>query len=198
MSRSAVLSRREVDTSIIEGCQRGDPEAMRALWLEYKDRVYSIALHFFRDDHALAQDITQDVFIKLFARLRQFRHDAEFTTWLYRLVANACMDEQRRRKRWSFFGDAMSELAFSSAASTEIPVDELIVHREIGEEVKAAVASLTPKLRIVILLRYFDDLAYEEMAAALECSPGTVASRLNRAHQSLARKLGHLRGSVLS
>ena len=198
MSRSAVLSRRQLDTGIIQGCQQGDPAAMRALWLAYKDRVYSIALHFFRDDHAIAQDITQDVFIKLFDRLRQFRHDAEFTTWLYRLVVNACMDEQRRRKRWSFFGDAMSDLTLSSAPSTDIPADELFVQREIGEEVKAAVASLTPKLRIVILLRYFDDLAYEEMAAALGCSPGTVASRLNRAHQSLARKLGHLRGSIMS
>ena len=198
MYRNAAVSRREHDTSMIDGCRRGDPDAMRALWLEYKDRVYSIAVHFFRDDHALAQDITQDVFIKLFARLRTFRHDAEFTTWLYRLVANACMDEQCRRKRWSFFGDAMSDLALSRAPSTDVPVDELFVQREIGEEVKAAVASLTPKLRIVILLRYFDDLAYEEMAAALGCSPGTVASRLNRAHQSLARKLGHLRGSVIS
>jgi RNA polymerase sigma-70 factor (ECF subfamily) len=171
---------------------------MRALWLAYKDRVYSIALHFFRDDHAVAQDITQDVFIKLFARLQSFRHDSEFTTWLYRLVANACMDEQRKRKRWSVFGDAVADLALSTAPSTDVPVDQLFVNREIADEVKAAVATLTPKLRMVILLRYFDDLAYEEMAAALDCSPGTVASRLNRAHQTLARKLGHLRGSVLS
>ena len=192
------MSRHKTDESIIEGCRRGDPEAMRSLWLAYKDRVYSIALHFFRDDQAAAQDITQDVFIKLFARLQTFRQESEFTTWLYRLVANACMDEQRRRNRWSVFGDAIADLALSTAPSADLPADDLFVHREIADEVKAAVASLTPKLRIVILLRYFDDLAYEEMAAALDCSPGTVASRLNRAHQSLARKLGHLRGSVLS
>lgn len=192
------MSRREQDETLIDGCRRGDADAMRALWLAYKDRVYSIALHFFRDDHAVAQDITQDVFIKLFARLQGFRHDSEFTTWLYRLVANACMDEQRKRKRWSLFGDAISDLALSTAPSTEVPVDELFVNREVADEVKAAVATLTPKLRIVILLRYFDDLSYEEMATALECSPGTVASRLNRAHQTLARKLSHLRGSVLS
>ncbi len=198
MQRSAIVSRRDPDESMIDGCRNGDPAAMRALWLEYKDRVYSIALHFFRDDQAAAQDITQDVFIKLFARLRQFRHESGFTTWLYRLVANACMDEQRRRNRWSVFGDAVADLAIERAPSGEAPVDDLFVQAEIADEVKAAVGSLTPKLRIVILLRYFDDLAYEEMAAALECSPGTVASRLNRAHQSLAKKLGHLRGSVMS
>ena len=198
MQRKAAVTRRELDVSMIEGCRRGDPEAMRAFWLAYKDRVYSVALHFFRDDQAIAQDITQDVFIKLFARLQTFRHESEFTTWLYRLVANACMDEQRRRKRWSFFGDAISDTAVAAAPSNDTPADDLFVNREIAEEVKAAVASLTPKLRIVILLRYFDDLSYEEMAVALDCSAGTVASRLNRAHQGLARKLGHLRGSVLS
>lgn len=197
MRRSAVVSH-QLDESILDGCRRGDPDAMRAFWLQYKDRVYSIALHFFRDDQALAQDITQDVFIKLFARIRTFRQESEFTTWLYRLVANACLDEQRRRKRWSFFGDAMSELAVATAPSTEPAADDLFVQHEIADEVKAAVAELTPKLRIVILLRYFDDLPYDQMATALDCSMGTVASRLNRAHAMLARKLSHLRGAVAS
>ena len=196
MRSSAVVSQ-HMDETVLEGCRRGDPDAMRAFWLEYKDRVYSIALHFFRDDQALAQDITQDVFIKLFARIKSYRQEAEFTTWLYRLVANACLDEQRRRKRWSFFGDAMSELAVARAPSTDTPADELFVKHEIADEVKAAVAELTPKLRIVILLRYFDDLPYDQMAVALDCSMGTVASRLNRAHAMLARKLGHLRGTAV-
>lgn len=195
MRRSAVVSH-QPDETVLEGCRRGDPDAMRAFWLEYKDRVYSIALHFFRDDQALAQDITQDVFIKLFARIRSFRQESEFTTWLYRLVANACLDEQRRRKRWSFFGDAMSELAVSRAPSGDAPADDLFITHEIADEVQAAVAELTPKLRIVILLRYFDDLPYDQMAVALDCSMGTVASRLNRAHAMLARKLSHLRGTV--
>lgn len=196
MRRSAVVSH-QLDETVLEGCRRGDPDAMRAFWLEYKDRVYSIALHFFHDDQALAQDITQDAFIKLFARIRSYRHEAEFTTWLYRLVANACLDEQRRRKRWTFFGDAMSEFAVAMAPSTDTPADELFIKHEIAGEVKAAVAELTPKLRIVILLRYFDDLPYDQMAVALDCSMGTVASRLNRAHAMLARKLSHLRGAAL-
>jgi RNA polymerase sigma-70 factor (ECF subfamily) len=69
---------------------------------------------------------------------------------------------------------------------------------QIETEVRQAIGSLKPKLRIAVLLKYFDDLSYDEMASALGCSRGTVASRLNRGHRMLARKLGHLRGQVAS
>lgn len=72
------------------------------------------------------------------------------------------------------------------------------MRRELEASVQAAIAGLKPKLRMAILLKYFEDLSYEEIAAALSCSKGTVASRLNRSHQILARKLAHLRGAFAS
>jgi RNA polymerase sigma-70 factor (ECF subfamily) len=125
-------------------------------------------------------------------RFEQFRGDAEFTTWLYRVVANACLDERRKRRRW-----------FSLEGSVEVghmvvrkSLETLQLQKEMADGVKSAVAQLKPKLRIAILLKYFDDLSYQEIASVLGCSVGTVASRLNRGHRVLARKLAHLRNSM--
>jgi RNA polymerase sigma-70 factor (ECF subfamily) len=168
-------------------------EALRVLFEKYKDRVYSVALHFFGGDEALAKDITSQVFLKLVDRLGQFRHQADEATWLYRITANACLDEMRKRRRLVFFGHA-SEI--TREASVSITGEHRIEREETARAVQAAVAQLSPKLRLVILLRYFDELPYERLAEALNCSPGTVASRLNRAHKALAEKLAHLRGAL--
>ena len=173
-------------------------EALRVLFETYKDRVFSVALHFFAGDEAMAKDITQQVFVKLIDRIGQFRHEADAATWLYRITANACLDEMRKRKRLVFFGSP-TELgsAMTEPATTgEHRVENRLEREELSAEVKAAVATLSPKLRIVVLLRYFDELPYERLAEALGCSPGTVASRLNRAHKALAQKLAHLRDAL--
>jgi RNA polymerase sigma-70 factor (ECF subfamily) len=192
MEHCAVMSERRVDESIIEACQRGDREAFQLLFEAYKDRVYSIALYFFSGDAESAKDISQEIFLKLFTKMAQFRNDAEFATWLYRMVANACLDEQRRRRRFVSFGDAFEETDLVERKSQE----ERYIRLEVADSVKAAIADLKPKLRMAILLKYFEDLSYEEMAAVLGCSIGTVASRLNRGHKILARKLRHLRGAL--
>jgi RNA polymerase sigma-70 factor, ECF subfamily len=169
-------------------------EALRVLFERHKDRVYSVALHFFGGDEALAKDITSQVFLKLVDKIGQFRHQSEEATWLYRITANACMDEMRKRRRFVFFGHA-SEMK-SEPAVESITGEHRLERDETADAVKRAVAQLSPKLRLVILLRYFDELPYESMAEALGCSAGTVASRLNRAHKALAQKLAHLRDSL--
>jgi len=191
---AVVTSERAMTEDLLAACRRGDPGATRALYEAHKDRVYSVAIHFFKGDAATAADVTQQVFIKVFARLDQFRQESEFTTWLHRVTANACIDEQRRTRSVL----PLEGLAASAPElRTEGAHDAGLLRDELAEQVKAAVASLSPKLRIAVLLRYFDDRPYEEIAAALGCSPGTVASRLNRAHQALARRLAHLRDQVL-
>ena len=192
MEQFSLMSERETQAHVIEACQRGDREAFRQLFEAYKDRVYSIALYFFGGDESRAGDVTQQVFLKLFSKIGQFRGGAEFTTWLYRLTTNACVDEQRKSRRLLQFG----EEADSPAPSARGAQDETVAHAEVAERVKDAVASLKPKLRAAILLKYFEELSYEEIAAALQCSKGTVASRLNRGHKALANKLGDLRGTL--
>jgi RNA polymerase sigma-70 factor, ECF subfamily len=195
MELTAVTDERPVEARVVVSCQQGDREAFRLLFETHKDKVYSIALYFFGGDAALAADITQQVFLKLFTRIGQFRHQSEFTTWLYRLTTNTCIDEQRRRRRFSQFPETLPEPAM---ARTLPAAEARFMRLEIADSVREAIASLKPKLRIAILLKYFEELSYEEIAVVLNCSKGTVASRLSRGHSILARRLGHLRANVLS
>jgi len=187
------MSERLSGERVIEACRAGDRDAFRLLFETHKDRVYSLALYFFGGDEATAADVTQQVFVKLFDKIGQFRGGAEFTTWLYRMATNACIDEQRKRRRFLPFGDAFTRGEPRARAREE----ERAARREAADSVKRAVATLTPKLRVVMLLKYFEELSYEEIAGVLGCSKGTVASRLNRGHKILARKLKHLRGSLV-
>lgn len=174
----------ELGADTLDGCRRGDPQAERRFFERYRESVYSIALHFLKGDDAGAEDVTQEVFVKVFRAIPSFRHDGRISTWLYRIVANACMDEMRRRRRFLSFGNV------SPALHPAVPAAE---PTGFDTEVTRAVARLSPKLRIAVLLRYFEDLSYEEIAETLELTKGTVASRLNRAHAVLARELAHLR-----
>ena len=184
----AGLSDREMTADIIESCRQGDREAFRALYEAYKDKVYSIALYFFHGDEAAASDMTQQVFRKLIHGIAQFRGEAGFSTWLYRLVVNACMDGARRARP--------RELASNAAVDALAGPDSQehdYAREQRARSVRAALSALPVKFRLPILLRYFEELSYDEMAAAMHCSMGTVASRLNRGHKMLARKLESLR-----
>jgi RNA polymerase sigma-70 factor (ECF subfamily) len=187
------MSERQSDASLIAACQRGDREAFRQLFETHKDRVYSVALYFFGGDQAQAADITQQVFLKLFTKITQFRSESEFTTWLHRLTTNACVDEQRKVRRLTQFDETTGPELVSVGSGQE----ERYARREVAERITEAVAELKPKLRVAILMKYFEGLSYEEMAQALGCSKGTVASRLNRGHKMLAHRLGHLRSLLV-
>jgi RNA polymerase sigma-70 factor, ECF subfamily len=182
------LSDREISADIIESCRLGDRDAFRALYEAYKDKVYSIALYFFHGDEAAASDMTQQVFLKLIQNIAQFRGEAGFATWLYRLVVNACMDGARRAKpREAAANTAVDALAGPGSQEHDF------ARAETARSVRAALSTLPVKFRLPILLRYFEELSYGEMAAAMNCSMGTVASRLNRGHKMLAQKLESLR-----
>ena len=176
------------DRELIDACRRGEREAFRTLFETYKDKVYSIALRY-SGDPAVAMDIAQDTFLKLFSSIRDFRGDASFETWVYRLVVNSCFDHKRKSWRLIPLADEfLSTLRASADSLAEV------LRAELQTRVRSAVDRLAPDLRMAIVLRYTEGLSYDEMAEVLGCSPGTVASRLNRAHKTLERWLAHLAG----
>jgi len=177
-----------IDGRIIEACQQGDRAAFQLLFETYKDKVFSIAVYSNGGDRALADDITQQIFLKLFTAIQQFRGESEFTTWLYRLVVNACMDERRRRRRLLPWGETVA----MKKAGERKPQEKQYARLEVAEAVQAAIGELKPKFRLPILLKYIEGLSYEEIATVMGCSKGTVASRLNRGHSQLAKRLAHL------
>jgi RNA polymerase sigma-70 factor (ECF subfamily) len=193
MEQRALMTQQTVDERVIEACQQGDREAFRLLFEAYKDRVFSIAVYSFGGDDAAAGDVMQQVFLKLMTTITQFRGNSEFTTWLYRLVVNTCIDEQRRRRRFLPFGESDPV----SRMEDRRPQEKHYARLEIADSVKAAIGELKPKFRLPILLKYVEDLSYGEIAQVMGCSKGTVASRLNRGHKALAKRLAHLRGQVV-
>ena len=188
MERRAVMAQHLIDGPVIEACRQGDRDAFRTLFETYKDKVFSIALYSTGGDRAFAEDVTQQTFLKLFTAIQQFRGESEFTTWLYRLVVNACMDERRRRKRLLTIDGAAAVVPAADKTSQETQYAK----NEVAEAVRSAIKELKPKFRLPILLKYIEGLSYEEIAAVMGCSKGTVASRLNRGHSQLAKRLAYL------
>lgn len=194
MERRAVMEQPIIDDHVIEACKQGDREAFQLLFETYKDRVFSLATYSFGGDQTAASDATQQVFLKLLTAIGQFRGESEFTTWLYRLVVNTCTDEHRRKKRFLPFGESVA----MSRLEDRRPQERHYARIEIAESVQAAISDLKPKLRMPILLRYIEGMPYEDIAEVLGCSKGTVASRLNRGHKALAKRLAHLRAHVFA
>lgn len=195
MEPRAVMAEQIINGRVIEACQHGDRDAFRVLFETYKDRVYSIAIYSVGGDKSIADDVTQQIFLKLFTAIKQFRGESEFTTWLYRLVVNACMDERRRNRRLLSFGETRETVAMNNPA-TQKPQEKQYARNEVAEAVRAAISQLKPKFRLPLLLKYIEGLSYEEIANVMGCSKGTVASRLNRGHGQLAKHLSHLRGQA--
>ncbi len=171
--------------ALLAACCAGDREAFAQLFDLCRDRVYSVAWHLC-GDRAAAADITQDVFMKLFVRLPQFRGHSAFSTWLYRVVVNTTLDHRRRGRQSAPF----DELAVEPSAPA---IEDGFVRAERRSRVRAALLLLPAKLRVPVVLRHVQGLSYQEISAALGISTGTVASRLSRAHARLARELADLR-----
>jgi RNA polymerase sigma-70 factor (ECF subfamily) len=127
----------------------------------------------------------------LITTIGQFKGEAAFSTWLYRLVVNVCQDTARRRKSAKFTKESCRIEEFSVPGSQE----EDYARSQRALSVRAAVSALPPKFRLAVLLRHFEDLSYEQMADVLHCSMGTVASRLSRGHKILAERLKSLSGT---
>lgn len=176
------------DCELIEGCQRGDPDAFRLLFETHKDKVYSIALRY-AGDEAVALDIAQETFLKLLSTIKDFRGEARFDSWLYRLVVNCCLDQKRHSRKLV----RMVENLFDAVCVARETTLHALLRAEFQQDVQQAISKLPEEQRLVIILRYTEELSYEQMAEVLGCSTGTVASRLNRAHKVLERRLSHLR-----
>jgi RNA polymerase sigma-70 factor (ECF subfamily) len=193
MEQLPVMPEPIIEGPVIKACQQGDREAFRLLFEAYKDRVFSVAVYSFGGDQTAASDITQQIFLKLMTSISQFRGESQFTTWLHRLVVNTCIDEQRRQRRFQGFGEAL----LMNSNRDRRPPERRFERRELADSVKGAISELKPKFRMPILLKYVEGLSYEEIAGVLGCTKGTVASRLNRGHKELARRLAHLRDQVV-
>jgi RNA polymerase sigma-70 factor (ECF subfamily) len=159
---------------------------LRAIFLMYHRRLYKVAYHLTSSQHD-AEDVVQEVFVRLHAASAQFRGEATLSTWLYRMTVNASLDALRRFKRRQKWETPLALVVNEAAPASEnsSPAAQI----EISEKLRVALARLHKPFRAVIVLRDFDGMAYDEIAAVLQIDKGTVASRLHRAYAKLKKEL---------
>ena len=174
------------DAQLIPLAARGDRGAFQALVERHRGLVYRVAYQYAGNHHD-AEDIAQDVFLKVYRSLDRFRQDAQFTSWLYRIAMNACVDRSRRRNPADPNG-GNDELLLSAASSDPNP-ESRVWAGEIGVAVQAAVDQLPPRQRVIFVMRHFEELKLSEIASALGLAEGTVKRQLHAAVHRLRRVL---------
>ena len=174
------------DEVLITLVQQGEPGAFRVLVERHQERIRNLIYSIFHEPE-IVDDLSQEVFIKAYEALPNFRFQSSFYTWLYRIAVNKSRDELRKRKvrRWFSLQTLLdsSDKDLSSKIAVE-PRDN-----ELQELVAAGLQSLPDKYRIAITLKDIDGLSYEEIAEIMECEIGTVKSRLSRARAMLRKVL---------
>lgn len=169
---------------LISRARGGDREAFGELVEQYRDNVYRLAYRMCGNAYD-ADEAAQEAFVAAWRALPNFRGDAKFSTWLYRLTTNAAIDVMRREKRHQTVGDGeMVDLA-DDADSPQ----ETVERTEQQEAVQKALSTLSEEYREVLLLRYMEELDYAEIAEVLQLPSGTVKSRINRAKAALKTAL---------
>lgn len=184
------------DLQLVARCNAGDLRAFDLLVLKYQRRVERLIARMVRDSDQV-QDITQETFIRAYRALQQFRGEAQFYTWLYRIAVNTAKKALLDMKR----NPVVSESALrgedeedeTSYLGRELSTDEtpetVLAAQEIAQAVNAAMQDLQEELRQAVTLREIEGLSYEEIAAAMDCPIGTVRSRIFRAREAISARV---------
>lgn len=174
---------------VIRARENGDQQAYAELMKNYRDTVYYMLLKM--TNHPIdAEDLTIEAFGKAFRSLKNYSPDFAFSTWLFKIASNNCIDFIRRKRKMTFSIDQThefedgSETTFSVASNDLDPEEELIKQQKV-QLMREVVEKLKPHYRKLVTLRYFDELSYEELAVELDLPLGTVKAQLFRARELL-------------
>lgn len=179
-----LLGGRDMEERIlIEKCINRDSNAFESLIVKYESKIYNLCFYLLKNKED-ASDASQEVCLKIYKAINKFKGDSKFSTWLYRITYNTCLDYIKKRK---------DELSFEEVLSTdnsfESKTEGIIEDRELKFELKRCILKLSNDFKTVIILRDIEGLAYQEMAEVLNIEVGTVKSRLNRAREALKNEL---------
>ena len=189
------MSNQASDQKLVERVQKGDNGAFDLLVLKYQHKIVNLVMRYVRDPE-LAQDITQEAFIKAYRALPRFRGDSAFYTWMYRIAVNTAKNHlaAQRRRPMDIELDLQDPEQYELHArlkETDTP-EGITLSNELLEIVERAIAALPEDLRTAIVLRELEGMSYEEIAQAMECPVGTVRSRIFRARDAISKKVGSL------
>jgi RNA polymerase sigma-70 factor, ECF subfamily len=188
------------DADIVALAQQGRESAFRELIRRYERPVFSLIFRMVRD-RELAEDLSQDTFVKVLNHIDRYRPEFKLSSWLFKIANNVAIDHLRRRQldTVSMSGsphaettEAIEATSFDIVAQQESALAEMEA-RELGSAIEQAIAKLRPEYRSCIMLRHVEGRSYEEIAATLDLPLGTVKTYIHRARHELRRALGHLR-----
>ncbi len=187
----------DADASLVERCLSGEQGAWDELIKTHTKRVFAICYRFTGRDNE-AQDLTQDVFLRVFKTLASFRAgEGSFVVWLTRLTRNLLVDHYRRTKYERVTDNIEDKLPILEERTAQFSrTDGLLAGREAGELLQEALQKLSPELREAVILRDLQEMEYREIAAVLAIPEGTVKSRLNRGRAELARVLRRMKVTI--
>lgn len=178
-----------LEEDLITRSQNGDIDAFEELVAKYERKVYAIAYRFMGNPED-AGDLTQEAFLKAYQSIKSFRQEASFSTWICRIVSNVCRDQLRKNKRQS--QNSLDEDVWLEEGTVQKQLkdqrptpDEVYESKELKEYLQGLINNLNPEYKMVVILRDIQGYSYEEIAQILDCSLGTVKSRLNRARKAL-------------
>jgi RNA polymerase sigma-70 factor (ECF subfamily) len=188
------------DQEVVALARDGREAAYRELIRRYERPVFSLVLRMVRD-RQLAEDLSQETFIKALNAIGSYRPEYKFSSWIFKIANNAAIDHLRRRELDTLSLDGaphastpeeIEATALQVGDKGETPLEELEA-RELGSAIERAIAQLRPEYRACILLRHVEGLAYEEIAQSLDLPLGTVKTYIHRARHELRDLLAHLK-----
>ncbi len=177
------------DSTLLAAHVAGDQHAFAELFARHSDRLWSLALRTMRHPQE-AEEALQEAMLSAFRRAGDFRGDAAVSTWLHRIVLNACFDRLRRLKVRQ--AQPLEDEVLATLAAAEPGPEEATVNAAVGEEVERALGQLSADQRAALILVDLNGYSMDEAAAILGCAPGTVKSRCSRGRARLAPLLRHL------
>jgi RNA polymerase sigma-70 factor (ECF subfamily) len=186
------------DPKLVKAAQKGDMAAFEELVARHRDKIYARALSMMRNEQE-AIDLSQEAWVKGWQRLRQFQGEASFGTWMTRIVINLCLDQLRKQKRQR--SESIEEMSEESGGvERHMPVLTVnptagLERQELRQRIDRALSQLSYEHRTVLVLHEFEEMEYKQIAKTMECSIGTVMSRLFYARRKLAALLADLKKS---
>jgi RNA polymerase sigma-70 factor (ECF subfamily) len=174
------------ERELVERCRRGDEGAFQELVDRYKDLVFALIARTVQD-RSRAEDLAQDVFLRIYRGLPYFRGEARLSTWIYRIVANVCVQDHARPAAAQAFEPVDEER--TRAPNAPSGADRQFGDLELRDRLEKAIARLPANYRLLVAAHYLRGIQYEELAEALQLPLGTVKTQLHRAKQQLRRLL---------
>ena len=180
--------------TLVRRAQGGDTAAFEQLVRQYQDKIYTLSYHL-SGNQADAEDLAQEAFVKAYYALKGFRNEADFGTWLHRITVNQWINLRRRERPALSLDEPVQtgdgEVQRELAAASEEP-QEALERKEFQRFVRRALGEISREHRVVLVLREMQGYSYEEIARVLDCSLGTVKSRISRARTALKERVGAL------